>query len=332
MKPKITLHIGLGKTGTSAIQAALARNHDVLKANGALYPEHESFHSARSGEVTSGNLVPKGANWFEDQLMANVRKNPGYPAYIFSSEFMWWQMDSFFRAGLQYRSDYDFDVVLFLRNPFELLNSCYQQKVKNGGFFLGIREFSPTLRSFQFVTMLLKKFEDHDIRYKLFNYSVMKRDAVKQFFMHLGLWEVVEADAVNTGVVNRSLTIAELDFIRYVNQIFGKQHGTRISNALIAQLPDIAADIVPIDEETRRAICEGNERYIRYLNERLPSSEQLTFEPLQPSVTVEGRNVLSPEQIAVIKDAFLGLPSGGTASPDAAGKASDRSEVVKLRC
>jgi len=305
MRPKITLHIGIGKTGTSAIQAALARNHDALKAHGALYPEHDSFDLARSGQVTSGNLVPDGKGWFEDQLMTTVRKNPGYSTYIFSSEYLWWQMDSFVRTSALYRDDYDFDIVLFVRDPFEFLNSSYQQKVKTGGFFLGLREYSPLLVSFGGVKAVLEALEKRGIGYTMFNYSVMRREVVKRFFKHLGLWDVVSSDPANIGTINRSLTAAELNFIRYVNQIFGASYGTRIANALVSQLPAITADIVPINEETRREVCEKNESYIHYLNERLAPSEQLTLIPPQPSSALGDDYVLSREQIEVIKNAFL---------------------------
>jgi hypothetical protein len=56
-RPKIVLHIGQGKTGTSALPSALARNHELLKSAGVLYPDHPSAAQARAGHVMSGKLA-----------------------------------------------------------------------------------------------------------------------------------------------------------------------------------------------------------------------------------------------------------------------------------
>src|SRR5829696_7329900 len=55
MPERIVLHIGATKTGTSAIQSALARNRDRLLTQGALYPEGLQEDKAQAGRVTSGN-------------------------------------------------------------------------------------------------------------------------------------------------------------------------------------------------------------------------------------------------------------------------------------
>lgn len=50
------LHVGTGKTGSSAIQFALARAHDLLKAHGYLYPDAaDNFCQALAGMPTAGN-------------------------------------------------------------------------------------------------------------------------------------------------------------------------------------------------------------------------------------------------------------------------------------
>jgi hypothetical protein len=64
---RIFLHIGTGKTGTSAIQACLAENMTGLKRQGILYPTHEALAVCGADLPSSGNgghvlqyLVPGG--------------------------------------------------------------------------------------------------------------------------------------------------------------------------------------------------------------------------------------------------------------------------------
>src|SRR5215204_5967792 len=55
MAGKLILHIGATKTGTSAIQSAVARNRATLLANGIYYPEYDADEKAQAGRVTGGN-------------------------------------------------------------------------------------------------------------------------------------------------------------------------------------------------------------------------------------------------------------------------------------
>jgi len=50
------LHIGHGKTGSSALQSFLALNSNLLENYRIEYPEHASFENAINGKISSGNL------------------------------------------------------------------------------------------------------------------------------------------------------------------------------------------------------------------------------------------------------------------------------------
>ena len=51
----VYLHIGAPKTGTSAIQVALARNRAILAQHNVIYPEAPSDKLALDGHINSGN-------------------------------------------------------------------------------------------------------------------------------------------------------------------------------------------------------------------------------------------------------------------------------------
>jgi hypothetical protein len=298
---RIILHIGYGKTGSSAIQSALARNHALLKTAGILYPEHAASEQARRGEITSGNVDPE--NWFEGQVIPIAREQEGYGTILFSNENLFHRFDEFLEKHRAYADAFDFEIILFVREPFEKLISAYQQSVKRRGFAGDISEFAEhdtdTIRAAEIARAL----EADGVPFRLFNYSALRREAPKALFEHLGVWELVRSGAhAEVGTVNRSLAAAELAFLRYVNQVFGVEFGSVIADALVHRLPDLASDAVPIDAETAKRVYQANAPAVAKLNALLPASDRLTLEP----VPVEGAAVpgLSFEQVEVIRSVF----------------------------
>jgi len=303
MQQKLVLHIGYGKTGSSAIQSVLAKNHDLLKSNGILYAEHPSFTEARSGRVTSGNLDPE--NWFEGQVVPTIDREGGYRMYLFSNENLFHKMDEFLAAAPQYARQYAFEIILFVREPLERLNSAYQQAVKRRGFTGAIREVAEHDDDLAKAVTLLAELERRGIAFKLFNYSATRQDTVKAFLGHLGLWDLVSRDGiVEAGSVNRSLTAAEANFILYVNQIFGADYGVILSDALVNQLPDVPAEPVPIDDETKAYLRGKNVDAADRINQFLAPSERLKLDMDQPSRPTRWHEPLSAQQVDVIRKTF----------------------------
>lgn len=305
MNQKIILHIGHGKTGSSAIQAVLARNHDFLKMRGILYPCHPSFQDAKSGLITSGNLDKE--DWFEDQVIKLARENPDYSTILFSNEHLFNRIDEFTDEVGKYAGEYDFEIILFVRHPLEMLNSSYQQAIKRGGFFGRIGEFADHVDHAIRAAALIGRLKALGISFKLFNYSQIRRKAVERFFAHLNVWDDIrDRGEWEMATVNRSLTHAELHFVRDLNRIFGGQYGSLISDALVNQLPDIPADRLPVDENVRRALLARQSSAIHYLNDYLDPAERIA---LDWDVVAEPENnddALSVEQAAVIRRVFPG--------------------------
>jgi len=302
-RTKIVLHIGQGKTGTSALQSALARNHELLKRAGVLYPDHPSAEQARAGHVMSGNLDPE--NWFEGQVIPIVAAAPGYATYIFSSEHLFRRMDEFFTAEGRYRDLYDFEVLMAVRSPIEMLPSVYQQAVKRGGFHEDIAAFAEHETSARIAADLVAAMERAGIAFTLFNYSVIRDAIVPRLLDHIGIRTIVEGGhAATVGRVNRSLTLAELAFVRFVNQIFGADYGRLIADTLVNELPDIDGQLPPLDAALREAVIARNEQAVDRLNACLPQAERIDLRappPPPPSGSGEG---LSPEQAALIRRIF----------------------------
>ena len=75
-KTKLFLHIGHGKTGTSAIQSALAIASEDLAKRGINYPIQQSLRDRASRlEITSGNWEPTCEVSLTSQLLELAKSN-----------------------------------------------------------------------------------------------------------------------------------------------------------------------------------------------------------------------------------------------------------------
>jgi len=302
-RKRIVLHIGYGKTGSSAIQAALARNQDVLRSAGIFYPEHAASDSARRGEVTSGNLDLR--DWFEGQVIETGRKHDGEGTILFSNENLFHDFDAFLANHHKYGGEFDFEIILFVREPFEKLNSGYQQAVKRRGFAGDIAEFADHDRDAVMAARLLTALQAAGIACTVFNYSALREGTIRAFFEHLGVWNLIRSNGqADVGIVNRSLTPAELDFLLHVNRVFGVEFGSVIADALVHRLPDLPSGMAPIDPQTRARFHANNVEAVRVINRFLPESGQLRFDPAQPIAETPADRRLSDAQVEVIRSVF----------------------------
>ena len=144
----IWLHVGFGKTGTSAVQVALARGRERLAECGLFYPPSlERKHDDRSvgGGITSGNAIAIGhlmcpgqrpgdfdatAAW---SWLERVLAEAGERTLLLSSETMVWAtaanagpvLDLLRRRGRRVR------VLCHVRHALEWTVARYAQRLKN---------------------------------------------------------------------------------------------------------------------------------------------------------------------------------------------------------
>lgn len=304
VRKKIVLHIGHGKTGSSAIQSVLARNHDLLKSAGILYPEGKHSDAARLGRVTSGNLEVE--NWFEGHVVPVSRAQVGCGTILFSNENLFRRLDAFLHAHRKYEAEFAFEIILFVREPFEKLNSGFQQAVKRRGFAGDISEFADHDTDASHAAAILRALKEHGVPCKLFNYSMLRRSAVQAFLDHLGVWDLIRSGGdAEPGTVNRSLTAAELAFLLHVNQIFGTEFGSVIADALVERLPDLTPEMAPIDAETRRRFRDRNLEAVEAINAFLPAAERLRLDPeVLPLDDGAANRRLSEPQAEIVRSVF----------------------------
>ena len=132
---RLSLHVGVPKSGTSFLQALLADNRDRLRAAGHVYPfirREGMFHAAVElrGHHARWGLDPAVVDGTWDQMLARVRGFPG--AGIISHETLSGALPSQVERVARDTADLDLHVVLTVRDLARQATAHWQEEVKNG--------------------------------------------------------------------------------------------------------------------------------------------------------------------------------------------------------
>lgn len=127
---KFLLHIGTNKTGTSAIQAFLSRNPELLADHGIIYPhtgrDHE-FHAAHHPFAVLGRNFPRLMREQAD-LMVQEATEVGADTIVLSSEEFHTVHAHIVKHALE---GHEVEVFAFLRPHLEYYSSWYRESVKS---------------------------------------------------------------------------------------------------------------------------------------------------------------------------------------------------------
>ena len=282
-KPQLYLHIGHGKTGTSAIQSAFAiAQKDLLKL-GIEYPiQNTDREKASQFAITSGNWNYNPKESLAQELTRRSREQNNNNSILLSSESLFWQLDSLFEDGFQELKDLNLHVLLAVREIEEMLSSEYQQRVKRHGEkrpfeqFLRSRHFisSHHKRASEIITLLNK----NKIKTTIINYSKHKHNIIELIFKTLQAEEAYPRDTVSGVVVNRSMSHKELAIITLINALFYTKFpwiSTRLSDALVKELPTVQSQKCRLSEDSKLKLYNVNNDYIRTINDSLGPNEHL---------------------------------------------------------
>lgn len=260
------LHIGLPKTGSSAIQAYLRRNRQALSQLGLFYapaPREEDD----DWRISSGNGVRLARHLNANSAAALV--GDGDPVKGFARRFMSEDhplslVSSEVLAGAdraplaRFRAegvgDRPVRVLALVRDVYGHARSTWLQTVKRGGY---AGDFTAFCRDHykvgQGTPLSVWAHEFGAEAMEVVHYDSIAGDLVPQFLAALG---VTTPSAGPAPVVNRSLTVNEAAVLAECNRIHGGSHelARRVSDHLIYRHPErTAARLV---DETAAAVIE----------------------------------------------------------------------------
>ena len=306
-KTKFFLHIGHGKTGTSAIQSALAIASEELAKRGISYPIQPSLRDRASRlEITSGNWQPNPEISLSDQLLEIEKKNQNNSKIVLSSESLFWLIPDLIQRKNSWENFIDLHIILAVREVDEMLSSEYQQRVKRHGDSMPLEQF---IRARHFVSShhakaaeIIELMSQSSIENTIINYSVHKHDITQQVFKSIGAEDLYPADNINGAIINRSLSKKELEILITINALYYRKFpliSTRISDALIKNQPQLKAQKCKITRQQLEKVYEKNNIYLQAINSRLEPNEKLT---LPSSFCHESAETLPPEEAEKIRN------------------------------
>lgn len=306
-KTKLFLHIGHGKTGTSAIQSALAIASEDLAKRGINYPIQQSLRDRASRlEITSGNWEPTSEVSLTNQLLEIAKSNYKNSKIILSSESLFWLVPELIQNKSTWETHIDLHIILAVREIEEMLSSEYQQRVKRHGDAMPLEQF---VRARHFVSShhakaaeVIELIAQSNITNTIINYSEHKRDISQLIFKLIGAEDLYPTSQMAGAIINRSLSRKELEILITINALYFSRFpwiSARISDALIKNQPKLEAQQCKIAKQQLQKVYETNDPYLQTINAFLDSKEQLKS---LANLNQEIAQVDSPEQAQKIRE------------------------------
>ena len=287
------LHVGLHKTGTSAIQMALSQNTQWLHEHGYLYPPPDSVdahHTVVSGLLQSATDPSLGKTEFLRQLKEwwNSAERSGVNILI-SSEMFSEGIDFDFMRTLS--AQYPMRVIIYLRRQDLLAESAYNQILKQTGVVIADIVSTPPyhLNLLGVLSRWSSIVGEQNLIVRLYGIDKSKENwLVEDFLNALGIGDQAGFSLVKD-TINESLGLIEFRLLEEIAPYLGKDFiplvkylRSRIRN--VAGNNDIPMVGNYLTVSQRQAIMnsvnDGNERIRKQF---FPEREQL-FPPISNDV------------------------------------------------
>lgn len=278
MNKKVVIHFGPGKTGSSALQAWLNSYSNLLLQQGILYPEHV----LDANGVSSGNIEAIATRNLDGTRTLNKRKltrlldefeQGEAHTLLLSSEFFFPMLRELF-AQLP-----DAIYVGYIRDPLELHESDYNQRVKLHTYFL---PFHAPIGSFPVVEALARVIDDcKGINLQLRPYGKglfvggsIVSDLLSLISPKLTFPENEVMDC--TRIVNSSYDYATREFKRLLNY-FPIQHLEIEVHRLLQKraVPEVNVSVIP-----EKAQISANGAHVRRLGAFIKNRRMGSLVPL----------------------------------------------------
>lgn len=251
MSTKLILHMGMPKTGTSALQVLFAKNRDVLEKYGVIYPNSKFDGQAVNEKITSGNGVEL-AKFFNPNLphhgnfsnylnvLEKILKSNAGKTILFSSEFLSLARGDRYNQliDLMTKHDVELTCVFYVRSVVGHAISAYSQYIKRHKYSQTFNHFIKHDLNYAFWTLNNALEKGHN-KVVIRNYDEAKKNIYYDFLLNvLNLKEVNDFE-LPAKAVNRSLSKEELKILRQLNRNFtNNKQSTVISDYFIYNNPD----------------------------------------------------------------------------------------------
>ena len=286
---RFLLHIGAGKTGTSAIQSQLAINRKILAEKGWHYPEALTDEKALNHRITSGNAIEfgkmsKNENFNEKifkKSLHEMLKNARGRNVLLSSELMETYDEELGRKLKERLSSYGYEleIVYYVRAIADHLVSMYHQLVKRHLYTGSLKDMLNIYYKQNLEYKFIRIIKESEAivgrdRLKIKNYDRVKDRIVEDFLRDVLNIDDISSFNIEKKKINRSLTRYELSMMRYMNRFLERNgHSAFVSDALIQNHPN-ASYRMTIERVDAKRLEKKYAADIKKLEEYLDENEK----------------------------------------------------------
>ncbi len=232
--PRLIVHVGTQKTGSSSLQKAMRDAADALRAQGVLYPslarsQHAFKHVSVSRAAKSGRPEVQQAE--VDALLQEFDAS-GCDTLVLSEEALWRSEVGAGAFLVRFRPRFSVEIVACLRRPDLYLESLYSQALRTGadGECRDIATFAddPKIRGRLHYASRLADWEAVADRVVALGFETMVRQGglVRGFFEAMGLPSTAMPDEVRakrSPDMNLVLALRSLRERQWPHGLFGLQ-------------------------------------------------------------------------------------------------------------
>lgn len=286
----IYLHIGMTKTGSSAIQAYLSKNAGLMGAHGIDYPFPEAESVISSG-VCTGNLLHVMQRLASSQklemsismmgekyiipVLSHAINNSGRDRILFSGEFMskHLSMRSIDSISENFAS-HKITVICCVRDVYYHYLSAWKQGVKVGQTSLDFLEFATEKMNLaNNVWNRLNDFFTSGWDVRLVNYDFHKSNLLASFFQVLGLESTLQASEEVLGHKNMSISFAQAELITLTRSVLNFSDVAAEFISKYRSAPSNFSD--PYFPDIDKRLLERHHQIIEQINSKLPKDQYL---------------------------------------------------------
>lgn len=244
-KPEIVIHIGLPKTGSSAIQKFCAEHTEWLATQGYYYPSHKTDVNGISGghskffTALRDQQLEQAKDFIEKNL--KIAKQKGLILLV-SSEGLTYEPE----RTSDLLSCYDYKIIGFCRHPLDYYFSAYNQMVKRHYQTASV-EFhadfmTKNLRKYVFAELLTEWKERVGDNINILPYSSDhkgKHSVLDTFFKFLKCDIDYVSEHRETRTINGAYCHAALELKRLLNNVLNEQD-TKLNTKIDAELQNVS--------------------------------------------------------------------------------------------
>ncbi len=239
-KKTLYFHIGLGKTGTTALQDFFWRNRKQLEKIGIDYPDYcviaGAHHALSPHQPKFLRAIPfKPVDEWAPFIAQSEKKN-----ILLSSELIAWTAASLIENYCNELEKYfEIKIIIYTRRQDELIMAAYNQQVKAGGQKKTIHEIlDKQIKRFDFkerIQLWADCVGEENVTIRPFERKQFYQGDIRLDFLHhvFGINDFSGFELGEKGNSNPRLSMVTLEYKRLLNQLFNDPEISNLYNEVL---------------------------------------------------------------------------------------------------